>query len=176
MLLSKIQNLTPKQIFLPLQNAGTFESFSSWIYNDFCVAYLKIFLMWKIGCYSSHVYDLQLSKVKSPKEDLAKELRTIKQQSRDKVDETIRQEEAELSATEDGTVPMPTEEEELGESQPTDSIVTFAETTTELETEEAVVKKLKRKKEKVEEEEGMKPLCNQKQTGFSNPQLLQLIF
>lgn len=67
---------------------------------------------------------------------------------------------------------MPTEEEELGESQPTDSIVTFAETTTELETEEAVVKKLKRKKEKVEEEEGMKPLCNQKQTGFSNPQLL----
>lgn len=132
--------------------------------------------MWKIGCYSSHVYDLQLSKVKSPKEDLAKELRTIKQQSRDKVDETIRQEEAELSATEDGTVPMPTEEEELGESQPTDSIVTFAETTTELETEEAVVKKLKRKKEKVEEEEGIKPLCNQKQTGFSNPQLLQLIF
>lgn len=95
----------------------------------------------------------ELSKVKSPKEDLAKELRTIKQQSRDKVDETIRQEEAELSATEDGTVPMPTEEEELGESQPTDSIVTFAETTTELETEEAVVKKLKRKKEKVEEEE-----------------------
>lgn len=53
-----LQNLTPKQIFLPLQNAGTFESFSSWIYNDFCVAYLKIFLMWKIGCYSSHVYDL----------------------------------------------------------------------------------------------------------------------
>lgn len=88
------------------------------------------------------------------------------------MDETIRQEEAELSATEDGTVPMPTEEEELGERQPTDSIVTFAETTTELETEEAVVKKLKRKKEKVEEEEGMKPLCNQKQTGFSNPQLL----
>lgn len=67
---------------------------------------------------------------------------------------------------------MPTEEEKLGESQPTDSIVTFAETTTELETEEAVVKKLKRKKEKVEEEEGMSPLCNQKQTGFSNPQLL----
>lgn len=82
------------------------------------------------------------------------------------MDETIRQEEAELSATEDGTVPMPTEEEELGESQPTDSIVTFAETTTELETEEAVVKKLKRKKEKVEEEEGMNLYATKNRLGF----------
>lgn len=95
----------------------------------------------------------QLSKVKSPKEDLAKELRNVKKESRDIVDETIRQEEAELSATEDGTVPMPTEEEEA--AVPQESVVTFAETTTELEPEDAVVKKLKRKKEKVEEEEGI---------------------
>ena len=98
----------------------------------------------------------QLSKVKSPKEDLAKELRNVKKESRDIVDETIRQEEAELSATEDGTVPMPTEEEA---AVPQESVVTFAETTTELEPEDAVVKKLKRKKEKVEEEEGIYQWC-----------------
>ncbi|XP_048762965.2 coiled-coil and C2 domain-containing protein 2A-like isoform X2 [Ostrea edulis] len=95
----------------------------------------------------------ELSKVKSPKDDLAKELRTIKKKSKEKVDETIRQEEAELSATEDGTVPMPTEEEGEAETQLTESVVTFAETTTELQPEEDSVKKLKRKKEKVEEEE-----------------------
>nr|XP_022316561.1 coiled-coil and C2 domain-containing protein 2A-like isoform X3 [Crassostrea virginica] len=103
----------------------------------------------------------ELSKVKSPKEDLAKELRNVKKESRDIVDETIRQEEAELSATEDGTVPMPTEEEEA--AVPQESVVTFAETTTELEPEDAVVKKLKRKKEKVEEEEVL-PLKDEDET------------
>lgn len=72
--------------------------------------------MWKIGCYFFYVYDLQLFKVKFLKEDFVKELRIIKQQSRDKVDEIIRQEEVELFVIEDGIVFMLIEEEEQGES------------------------------------------------------------
>ena len=109
----------------------------------------------------------QLSKVKSPKDDLAKELRTVKKKSRTKIDETLRQEEEEQAALEvadDGTLPMPDEEAiEPSEAPAAESTVTFAEPEVAEGEEVGVedkVKKLKKKKEKVEEEEGnflMKP-------------------
>ncbi|XP_069126927.1 coiled-coil and C2 domain-containing protein 2A-like isoform X2 [Argopecten irradians] len=106
----------------------------------------------------------ELSDVVSPKDDVAKELRNIKKKSKEKVEETIRQEQEESAAEEttvlqtatevgeDGTLPMP-EGEETGEGIPTlegEEIPTLPEG--EEDEEESKVKKLKKKK-KTEESE-----------------------
>ena len=84
---------------------------------------------------------MQLAKdLISPKDDLARELKEAKKKSRQKVDESILQEQEEtLEVADDGTLPMPDEEEE-GVPQ---------EQTEEPE-EESRIKKLK-KKDRTEE-------------------------
>ena len=82
----------------------------------------------------------------SPKDDIARQLKEAKKKSKQKIDESVRQEEEEeagtLEVADDGTLPMPEGEEEEGREPGTPA---------ESEEEESKIKKLRKKKEKVEE-------------------------
>ena len=88
----------------------------------------------------------------SPKDDLSRELKDAKKRSKQKVDESVRAEMEESRVTEvadDGTLPMPEGEEEEG-------VVPLGEEASGSrkegeEAEESEVKRLRKKKEKVEE-------------------------
>ncbi|VDI43750.1 coiled-coil and C2 domain-containing protein 2A [Mytilus galloprovincialis] len=94
----------------------------------------------------------ELSKVISPKDDLATEMKTIKKKSREKIEEAERQEEEEatMEVADDGTVPMPPD---TLDGQGTETVVTFREPEEEAEPEEVEEDPVKRlKKKKIEEE------------------------
>lgn len=94
----------------------------------------------------------ELSKVKSPKDDLATEMKTIKKKSREKVEEAERleEEEATMEVGDDGTIPMP---EEMLDGGPSETVVTFREEPEEAIPEEVVDESVKRlKKKKIESE------------------------
>lgn len=96
----------------------------------------------------------QLSKVISPKDDLATEMKTIKKKSREKIEEAERQEEEEatMEVADDGTVPMPPD---TLDGQGTETVVTFREPEEEAEPEEVEEDPVKRLKKKKIEEEGI---------------------
>ena len=91
----------------------------------------------------------------SPKDDLARELKEDKKRIKAKLDETSRLEEEEtrrsLEVADDGTLPMPEEEEPVTgapeEGEPGEEPVSPKSEGDE----ESPIKKLRRKKEKVEE-------------------------
>ncbi|KAL5016256.1 hypothetical protein ScPMuIL_005845 [Solemya velum] len=90
-----------------------------------------------------HKKQRELSKeVQSPKDDLSRELRAVKKKSKQKIEESEKQEEEEVA--DDGTVPMPIDSEDIVDAGPAESTVTFEDE------EPSRIKKLKKKKEVVE--------------------------
>lgn len=86
---------------------------------------------------------LQLSKeVQSPKDDLSRELKAVKKKSKQKIEESEKQEEEEVA--DDGTVPMPIDSEDIVDAGPAESTVTFEDE------EPSRIKKLKKKKEGIQ--------------------------